>query len=411
MRFSAFQDTDRKGLLTFIAITLFYFFETTQMTYFNVLAPFFMGHHIYNAHQVAALAAAYYYGDMAGLIPIGFALDRFQLRHILPWVVLGTVCGAFTLAFSHTYSMQWLARFACGFFGGTFGFVGGIRILLHLFPRRFTFFMGIFLSAGMLAGLICQYPLLLVVHASGAFGAMLLMAILSLFIGLFNLLYLHPEQQAIEKGADNKPSLLKNFYTILKNPGNTFDCLLVVFLDTPVSLVGSLWGIVLITGYYHFSAGISAWIVMALFLGLMIGMPIWGAISDRFNYPTWVVASGASSSALVMLLMIACKHSSPALIALLFFLLGLLSSCQTLGFTWLTKNMKPELIGLNSALNSVIFMCTNGLFKQYGAVMIAMPALMLGSPSVVNLLLLMLACFVLSTAYTLLRRKVFGRIY
>jgi MFS family permease len=68
---------------------------------------------------------------------------------------------------SQDFYLQWFARFICGFFGGTFSFVGGIRVLANLFPHRFTLFIGLFLSAGMLGGLICQYPLLISVNYFG----------------------------------------------------------------------------------------------------------------------------------------------------------------------------------------------------------------------------------------------------
>src|SRR5687768_7109101 len=102
-------------LMTFLAITLFYFFEAAQMSYFNVIAPSLNLHGI-PYDQISALSAAYYYGDMIGLLPAGFALDRFELRSILLWSVLGSVFGAFLLLVSDDYYVQWVARFICGFF-------------------------------------------------------------------------------------------------------------------------------------------------------------------------------------------------------------------------------------------------------------------------------------------------------
>jgi MFS family permease len=82
-------NVNKKDLLTFFAITLFYFFESAQMSYFNVLAPGFLSHGIYQHEQIASLSAAYYYGDMIRLLPVGFALDRFPLRSTLLWTIFG----------------------------------------------------------------------------------------------------------------------------------------------------------------------------------------------------------------------------------------------------------------------------------------------------------------------------------
>lgn len=388
----------KTALLTFLAITLFYFFESAQMSYFNVLAPFA------NHQQIASLSAAYYYGDMVGLLPVGFALDRFPLRKILLWAIAGSIASAFLLITSSNFYVEWIARFLCGFFGGTFSFLGGIRIIANSFSNRFTFYMGLFLSAGMLGGLVCQYPLLLTVQHFGPWNAMMIMAMFGLLVGLINFIYLHPATPAHHAEQKKYPGTVwKMCKEIISNRRNWFDCLMIVLLDTPVSIVGTLWGIVLLVGFYHFSAAASAWIVMSLFIGLMIGLPMWGATADRYQHPAWIIILGAGGSFLMFLLMLLFPNASAPIVALLFFLIGFLSSCQTLGFTWLTQNMRPELIGRNSAFNSMIFMGANGGLKQVCAILLSTTTLY-HTPSG-NLLILMAVAMLLSTTYALLRKK------
>ena len=194
----------RKNNLTFFAITVFYFFEFSQMSYFNVLAPYFLMHHIYSHAQIGSLSASYYYGDVAGLLPVGWMLDRFSLRRCLLWAITGSILAAFLLYCASDFYLQWIARFFCGFFGGTFSFVGGIRIISALFSRRFTLFIGLFLSAGMLGGLLCQYPLLITANRFGTSDAMLSVATFGLFVMVINFLFLRP----IEHEKRDKTSLL-----------------------------------------------------------------------------------------------------------------------------------------------------------------------------------------------------------
>ena len=397
---------NKNYLLTFLAITIFYFFESAQMSYFNVLAPTFLSHGIYQHDQIASLSAAYYYGDMIGLLPVGFALDHFPLRKILLWAILGSVVGAFLLLISQNFPLQWTARFLCGFFGGTFSFVGGIRVLANLFPNRFTLFIGLFLSAGMFGGLICQYPLLLTVNHLGTMGAMAVMAIFGVFVIIFNLLYLHPITPKTETHHNQYPGTVWQMcLEIVKNRKNWLDCIMVVLLDTPVSIIGTLWGVVLLMNFYHFSDAISAWIVMSLFAGLMIGLPVWGALADRYQYPAWIITAGAGGSLLTVLLMLIFPQSHAPFVAMLFFLLGLLSSCQTLGFTWLTKNMRPKLIGRNSAFNSMIFMGTNGGLKQIGACLLSTEVF--SKTPAANLLMIISISMILVTIYASFRKKIF----
>ena len=400
---------ERKNILTFSAITLFYFFEFMQMTYFNVLAPHFLSEGVLTHTQIGSLSAAYFYGNVAGLLPIGFLLDRMPLRQILLWAIVGSVLSAFTLALSHNFSIQWIARFLCGFFGGTSCFLGGIRIMATLFSKRFTFFMGIFLSVGMLGGLVSQYPLLLADQYMGTRGVMYIVAYFSVFVLLFNWFYLQTiESKNVTPESSKYPGTVWQMcLEILKNTRNWLDCLLIIFLNSPISLIGALWGIVLLTNFYHFSASASAGIVMSLFSGTIIGPPLCGAIADRYNHPAWIVISGALLSLLVTILLLMSVHGSILLVGILFFALGLFTSSQTLVFTWLTKNMRPELIARNSAFNSMLFMASGGIVQQVGAYFLGLPSFLSGTASAANLLLFITITLLLATLYASFRKKIF----
>lgn len=401
--------TFRKNILTFSAITFFYFFEFAQMTYFNVLAPIFLNEGALTHHQIGALSAAYFYGNMVGLLPLGFLLDKLPLRKILLLAIVGSVLSASLLASVHHFSLQWTARFLCGFFGGTACFLGAIRIIASLFSHRFTFFMGIFLSVGMLGGLVSQYPLLIIANHLGTHGVMYIMVIFSTVVLIYNLFYLQPHTAENSASATPKYSgtLWQMCLTIVKNARNWGDCLLIIFLNLPISLVGSLWGIVLLTNFYYFSASTSAWIVMSLFAGTIIGPPLCGAIADRYQHPAWLVILGAIFSFLVTVLLLVSVHSSASVIAVLFFALGLFTSSQTLVFTWLTKNMRPELIARNSAFNSMLFMASGGIVQQIGAILLIWPSFWYGAASAANLLLFLSITLLAATFYVSLRKKIF----
>jgi predicted MFS family arabinose efflux permease len=298
------------------------------------------------------------------------------------------------------------------FFGGAFSFVGGVRVLSSLFSSQFTFYMGLFLSSGMLGCFVSQYPLLVAVNHFGTNGAMMVVALFGLIVIIFNFLYLHPIENSAPSDLDHE-KFSATFWQIislfLSNYRNWLDCIMVILLDTPVSIIGTLWGLVILMNCYHISDIISSWIVMALFVGLMIGSPLWGAISDRYRYAEWIIVVGSGFSFLTILPMLFFPHLGIFTLASLFFGLGLFSSCQTLGFTWLTKNMRPELIGRQSAFNSMLFMVTSGGFKQLGAYLLLTTSILWHS-SAMNLLLLIASCMLITTCYAFFRTAIFYSI-
>ena len=187
------------------------------MGYFAALAPQLLHANIYNNHQIANLSSAYYYGDVIGLLPAGFLLDRFPLRKVLLFAILGSVIGAILLLVGKTITAQWVARFICGVFGGTFSFLGGIRIVARVFPEKFSFYFGIFLAAGMFGGLLCLSPLLYAVHHIGVQGAIMVMALFSFAVILFNILFLRPveTQEAQDKNKNKSTSIFTSFVSII----------------------------------------------------------------------------------------------------------------------------------------------------------------------------------------------------
>ena len=398
------------SILTFASICFFYFFEAAQIAYYNVLAPSLINHGTYNASQVASLSAAYFYGDMVGLMPVGYALDKFPLRKTLIWAILGSLIGALILFTSEDYYVKWLARFICGLFGGTFSFLGGLRIISLLFSDRFTFYMGLFLGAGMLGGMLCQYPLLELIHRYGPDSAMKAIFILGLAVMAFNFVFLHPKED--NKTTNNENAYQGTLWEMCKEIGfnirNWCDVLMVVLLDSPISIIGTLWGIVFLTGFFNFSPEVSSWLVMAMFAGLLAGLPVWGRVADKYNNPPWIIILGAGICFLTTLGMFALQtFNTPVTIAGLLFFLGFFSSCQSMGFTWIIKNMHPDLIGRNSAFNSMILMAGNGGTKQIGAIVLGIPALLLGTSSSANLLFLITVAMLAAVIYAAIRKHIF----
>lgn len=397
-----------RDMLTFTAICLFYLFETGQMSYYSILAPAYLSHAYYNHANIGAISAAYYYGVVAGLFPVGYALDRFSLRVSLIFALGGSILGAFILLMSDSFSMQWISRFICGFCGGTFSFIGGIRIISIIFKERFTYWFSIFLGAGILGAMLFQYPLLVVVNHFGPKGAMFAVCFIGALIAIFNYFYLHPPTQVSTETqvSTYAGGIWQMCRDIIFNWRNFFDVLMIVLLETPGTILGTLWGVVFIMDFFHLQSIASSVVVTAMLLGSIIGLPVLGDIAERCKNKPWIITSCSIICVFLVLLMFYYHDSQNLwLIASLFFGLGFFYSCQTVGFHWITKNMKPELIGRNSAFNSMIFMSTNGGLKQLSAYLLAIPAIFFTNAGAAGNLLTIILFSMLMVIFYLCVRK------
>ena len=72
--------------------------------------------------------------------------------------------------------------------------------------------------------------------------------------------------------------------------------------------------------------------------------------------------------------------------------------------------MLPELIGRNSAFNSIIFMAAGRGFKQLGAYLLSIPILVGNEATAGNLLLLTAIAMLITAFYAMGRKKLFSYI-
>lgn len=394
----------------FAGVALFYCFEFSQMSYLTALAPHFLANKIYTHPEIASLSAAYYYGNVAGLLPAGYLLDHKSLRPVLLFAMLCSTLGAFVFAHTDHYAFAWLARFCCGFFGGAFSFIAAIRIISSLLAKRFVLFMGIFLTAGMIGGVIGQYPLLWLSNVFGTQATTETVFFASLFVLLINILIQRPQLQKATTPLASKLSQWQILKLIFKNTRNWIDCSLIVFIDSPFTIFGTLWGIVTLTSLYHFSNGASAMVMTLMFFGSIIGSLLYGYWAHRSQRQTLMVAS---ATGLIALLCCGLSFFSLNLflVSTTFFVIGFLTGTQTIVFSWLTQNMQPEFIGRNSSLNSMIFMGAGGLLKQICASLFLFTPIIQRKVSAVNLLVFMGLMMLIATVYLCVRYQWFKTPY
>jgi MFS family permease len=386
----------------FACVSAFFFFESIQMSYFDIAAPYFIAHHWYTSGQVGSLSAAYYYGNVIGVIPAGQLLDKKNIRKILLYAIGFSVLASIIFAFTNQFLIGWLARFASGFFGGAYCFLGGIKVLARAFPKRFTFVIGLFITVGMLAGMTAQLPLLWVIKWTGGFGVLIVVAFLGLIVLCINWFYLHPAQVASNSHISDKNNNL-GWWNIISNWRNFGYGLLISAISTPISVLGNLWGVVVLTDFYHFPDTVSASIMMLLFFGLMVGSPIVGELADRFNITGLLMIFGCFGSLLVILLLIMLSHSLSVFdVALCFLGLGLLGSCQTLVYGWLKRDNDIKIISRVTALNSIILMGMSGVVKQISAELMQLRPWFGLSQSTGNLLVMIAVAMILALILTTL---------
>jgi MFS family permease len=149
----------------------------------------------------------------------------------------------------------------------------------------------------------------------------------------------------------------KGFVMVIKNPQNWFAGAYIGLLNLAVLLLGAIWGTnyLMIRNPGH-SAEVITSVIGMIFIGTMIGSPLFGWLSDRLKNRKWVMVAAASLSLLVMFMIMIIPDMPAALLYVLFLFLGLITAAQTIGYPVIAESNEEKLIGTANGFGAVLIM-------------------------------------------------------
>ncbi|NGX55849.1 MAG: hypothetical protein K1060chlam5_00079 [Candidatus Anoxychlamydiales bacterium] len=108
--------------------------------------------------------------------------------------------------------------------------------------------------------------------------------------------------------------------------------------------MGALFGISYLAKVHHLTNLQAAGVTSMLFIGYIIGAPIFAWISDKIRRRKPPMILGAFCCLFFMLVILYTPHLSYCLLYLLFFLLGFSSAAQVIGYPIIGENNRPRVM-------------------------------------------------------------------
>ncbi len=279
------------------------------------------------------LAATFFYAYFITQLFVGVILDKYSVRVICAVAI--AISGIGALWFAHTNSLvsASIARAMMGF-GAAFATVCYMKSAAIWFrPNQFAFIGGLLATAAMLGAVFGEAPLSYVVQTAGWRGSLLLSGIIGVVIAvLFFLLVRDRPSLAVQPTVTETYAVtFSDVWAILKKPKNWLLTFYSGLTFSPVAVFGGLWGNPFIHEVYHYSHTDVASLISLSFLGLAVGGPVLGWLSDRLNRRRAVMFWG-NAIALVALVMIVYCVLPEWLLATLLFVFGFGVGAFMLGF-------------------------------------------------------------------------------
>lgn len=349
---SNYQETLANPWLVSFAAGTYFFFCIMQLSLFNLLVPFILRQLNITNFQLGALSSTYLYALALSLLPAGYLLDNFSNRKlVLITLSLSIVACAFIAISLNTFSI-FTYRLFTGIANG-FAFLAALRIVCLSFPKFPAAASGLMITFGMFGGSVASILFSnLFLHLGINVGLTINIGI-GVLILILAFLFLNDFQHAKQR-ISSLSQLMSHFRIVAKVPQNWLCGIYTGLLNLSVYILAALWGNVFLTKTYQLSSINATSIVAMIFLGIIIGSPIWGWISDKIGSKRIPMFSGAALSLSIILLMVFIKSPSVDGLSILFLCLGFTTSAQVLSYPTIAESNQQSLISTATALAALV---------------------------------------------------------
>jgi len=326
---------------------LFYCYEYLLRMSPSVMTGDLMSTFSIEAGALGNLVAYYYYIYMPMQLPVGVLMDRFGPRRLLVFACLLCVIGSFWFASAAHASALGGSRLLTGL-GSAFAFVGVMKLASSWLPERhFALAAGLTTTLGTIGGMVGDNLITRLTISHGWRHSILDFAYIGLVLALVIFLLMrdrpkHPLPQVrpmMSRMTFRK--LWPELKVLILNPWLWVVGVVGLLTYLPASAFAELWGVPFLKTAYGLNRQAAAHAISFVFLGLAIGNPLIGWISDTIRQRRMPLIIGAALASIVGFILVYIPNLSRTELYSLLFLFGVFSSVETLVFA-IGREISPE---------------------------------------------------------------------
>jgi MFS family permease len=355
------NESSLKSWLVVMSAASFFFYSFIQMTIFSTaeMKDYFSAVlSIPDTASFGVFAGMFLNGCVLFLIPAGILLDKFSVKKLILASVLLMLAGVIGLTFTQNLGMAKFFRFISGV-AHCIAFMAPLRLAPRWFPsNKLALAVGLVITFAVTGGLISQTPMFLALNAFGGKQTMLMNIGLGIVVFILILLVVkdHPKGYVKTVASQSLP-LLTGLKNAIANKQNWLSGFYIGLLNLSVLLLGAIWGTnYLLFKYDQLSAQTITSVIGMIFIGTMIGSPLCGLISDKLKNRKLTMMAGAFLSLLIMLIIMFASNPSSGFLYIMFLLLGIFTSAQTIGYAVIAESNNDNVLGTANGFAAVLLM-------------------------------------------------------
>lgn len=321
----------------------------------------------FGAWQLSTISASFFYAFALMQIPVGLFLDTIGPRIAMSSLTLVAAAGAFLFSQGESAGSLTLARVLLGI-GMACNFMGPLKLLTLWFsPGQFATLSAVVVVIGTSGNIAAATPLVLLVQAFGWRQSFMIMAgLTALLAGLFFLVVRdRPQSGGASNGTQAGPPDLRQTRERARNLFRTRDFWIIsmaTFCRYGIyAAVQALWAGPYLIGVIGLEPVTAGNILFLMSIGLIVGSPICGHLSDlRLKSRKRVIIGGILAMIAILAILITIPPGSdPWILAGLFFGFGLASSSGQVMYAHIKEQVPSENAGL--AMTGINFFTMAGV--------------------------------------------------
>lgn len=344
----------------------FYGYAFFQRVLPSVMVDQLMAEFALGGALLGNLSAFYFYAYAGLQLPVGMLIDRFGPRMVL--AVAAILCAGGSVLFSQAESIElaYLGRFLIGA-GAAFTWVGALTLASRWFPaRRFALLTGLTIVFGMVGAISGQGPAAALLGEVSWRDVLLGAGGVGLGFAALIILVVRDHPPMSDAGRQRAPAgkgIMAGLRVVASNPQSWIIAFCTGLISVPLLAFGALWGVPYLMQVYGVGRPEAAFSVSVLLVGMAIGGPVTGWISDRIGRRRRPLVVGIVLMLTTLLAMFFIPGLPLDAFRVLLFVNGLSSGCFVVCYASVRETNRSETAGTALGLVNMFTIGSGAAFQ------------------------------------------------
>lgn len=325
-----------------------------------------------SAEGFGVIAAFYFYAYAPMQLPAGLLFDRYGPRKLMTAALILCAIGSFFFASTDSVVTASMGRFLIGI-GSAFSFIGVLVLVSRWFPaQHFAILAGVAQLMSSVGAVFGEMPLATLIDYVGWRQASFILAgvgfLLALMLWCFIRDYPHQPTQSLptRRFRDEWMRLVE----VCKHSYTWVTGAYAFAIWTPIAVFAALWGVPYLQEKYQVSVVVASGLCSMIWIGIGVGSPLLGWLSDRCDSRRLALAISAVFGLFSTLILLYMPDVSIGWMYVVLFMLGFGAGGQTVSFAVVKDNNPPHLVGTASGFNNLSVLIGGAIFQPLVGVML-----------------------------------------